>query len=159
MVKAKVRYFFKSKFDRDLGLQVRLDNVGFNTIFRVDNAMLVGAFLEEEIKNGVWRCDSSKSHGPDGFNFGFIKFCWDCLKKNILLAVNDFANRGKWPRGSNTLFMFQIPKSVNPQELCDFRPISLVGCLFKIISKILSIRLKKMMNKVINVGQSAFFNG
>jgi len=46
--------------------------------------MLVGALSEEEFKNAVWSCDNSKSPGLDGFNFGFIKFCWDCLKEDIL---------------------------------------------------------------------------
>ena len=35
----------------------------------------------------------------NGFNFGFIKFCWDFLKDDILLIVNDFATSDKWPRG------------------------------------------------------------
>ena len=58
-----------------------------------------------------------------------------------MLAVNDFATNGKWPRGSNSSFLCLIPKVENPQQLDDFRPISLVGCLYKILSKALSLRL------------------
>lgn len=35
--------------------------------------MLTEAFSEEEIKRVVWDCESSKSPGLDGVNFGFIK--------------------------------------------------------------------------------------
>jgi len=49
-----------------------------------------------------------------------------------------------------------IPKVDNPQQLGEFSPISLVGCLYKIISKALSLRLKKVISKVIDVRQSAF---
>jgi len=68
--------------------------------------MLAGAFSEKEVNNAVWSCDSSKSLEPDDFNFCFIKFYWDCLKEDILVAVNDFTNSGKWPRGSNASYMF-----------------------------------------------------
>ena len=51
------------------------------------------------------------------------------------------------------------PKVENPLQLSEFRPISLVGCLYKIISKALSLRLKKVISKVIDVKQSAFLEG
>jgi len=50
-------------------------------------------------------------------------------------------------------------KNENPQQLGEFRPISLVGCLYKIISVALSLRMKKVISKVINVKQSAFLEG
>jgi len=52
-----------------------------------------------------------------------------------------------------------IPKTENPLQLGEFRPISVVGCLYKIISKALSLRLKKVISKVIDVRQSAFQQG
>ena len=52
-----------------------------------------------------------------------------------------------------------VPKFENPQQLSDFRPISLVGCLYKIITKMLSLRLKKVINKVIDLRQSSFLEG
>ena len=52
-----------------------------------------------------------------------------------------------------------IPKVENSQQLGEFRSISLVGCLYKIISKALSLRLKKVISKVIDVWQSAFLEG
>jgi len=73
-VKDKVRDFFEARFIGNEELLVKLDNVRFNSIFREDNQMLVGAFSEEEIKEAVWSCDSSKSPGLDGFNMGFINF-------------------------------------------------------------------------------------
>jgi len=93
--KDQIRDFFMTKFDRIEGPQVRLDNVQFNSIFGANNDTLVGSFSEEEIKNAVWSCDNPKSPGSDGFNFEFIKFSWDVIKKDIILAVNDFAKYGK----------------------------------------------------------------
>ena len=159
MIKDKVRDFFDVRFARNNDCQVRLDNVRFSAISDSDNVLLTGEFSEDEIKAAVWSCDNSKSPGPDGFNFGFLKFCWEVIKKDVMEAVKDFALNGHWPRGSNASFLCLIPKVENPQQLGEFRPISLVGCLYKIISKALSLRLKKVISKVIDVRQSAFLEG
>ncbi|XP_068504142.1 uncharacterized protein [Phaseolus vulgaris] len=76
-----------------------------------------------------------------------------------MATVKDFAVNGHWPRGTNALFLCLIPKVENPQQLDEFRPISLVGCLYKIISKVLSLYLKKVICKVIDVRQSTFLEG
>jgi len=159
VVKDKVRNFFKSRFDRVEGVSVRLDNAAFSSVSGEENRMLVEAFSEEEVKFTVWSCESSKSPGPNGFNFGFLKFCWEILKEDVMKAVNEFAYRGSWPRGSNASFSCLVPKIDNPQQLSDFRHISLVGCLYKIVSKVLSLRLKKVMSKLIDSRQSAFLEG
>jgi len=91
--------------------------------------------------------------------FGFLKFCWDIIKKDVVSAVKDFAVNGHWPKGSNASFLCLIPIVENPQQLGEFRPISLVGFLYKIISKVLSLRLKKVISKVFDVRQSAFLEG
>jgi len=121
--------------------------------------LLIADFSEDEIRGAVWNCDSSKSPGPDGFNFGFLKHCWEIIKLDMLSAVKDFAYKSNWPRGSNASFLCLVPKVENPQQLGEFRPISLVGCLYKIISKALSLRLKKVISKVIDFRQSTFLEG
>jgi len=72
-----------------------------------------------------------------------------------MLAMKDFEARGKWPRGSNASFLCLIPKVDNPQQFSEFRSIPLVGYLYKIISKALSLRMKRVMSKVIDVSHSA----
>ena len=49
-----------------------------------------------------------------------------------------------------------IPKKKGVDDLKDFRPISLVGCLYKLLTKVLANRLKKVMGKVISKFQNAF---
>jgi len=52
--------------------------------------------------------------------------------------------------------VYLIPKVDNPQRLNDFRPIVLVGCLYKISAKVLANRLRIVMSNVISDSQSAF---
>lgn len=47
--------------------------------------------------------------------------------------------------------MALIPKKVGVVELSgDFRPISLVGAVYKIIAKLLAERLKRVMHKLVD---------
>nr|KYP57260.1 Transposon TX1 uncharacterized [Cajanus cajan] len=107
----------------------------------------------------VWDCDSSKSPGPDGFNFKFIKSFWETVKEDIVRMMKEFHANGKLPKGTNSTFITLIPKVDDPQTLGDYRPISLVGCLYKILAKILANRLKKVLPSVIDDRQSAFLEG
>ena len=44
-------------------------------------------------------------------------------------------------------------------DLKDFRPISLVGGLYKILAKVLANRLKKVVGQVVSKAQNAFVEG
>jgi len=105
VIKDKVRVFFKERFARKEGCQVRLDNVRFNSISKEDNELLIADFSKKEIKDAVWNCDSFKSPGSDGFSFGFLKHCWEIIKSDVVSAVKDFASKSHWPRGSNASFL------------------------------------------------------
>ncbi|XP_019418409.1 PREDICTED: uncharacterized protein LOC109329191 [Lupinus angustifolius] len=136
-----------------------LDGIEFNGISAEDNHFLTSRFEEEEIKEAVWSCEGDKSPGPDGFNFTFIKKSWDCVKSDIIAMVDDFYIFGDLARGCNASFIVLIPKSSSPQGLGDFRPISLVGCIHKLISKLLVGRLKRVIHSVISDCQTAFIKG
>lgn len=55
-----------------------------------------------------------------------------------------------------SIFIALIPKVDNPQSLNDFRPISMVGSLYKILVKVLANRLGSIIGSVISDIQSAF---
>ena len=119
---------------------------------------MITSFSEEEVKDAVWQCGGSKSPGPDGFNFNFIKFCWDVIKSDIMAAVHIFHATRSFPKGCNASFIALVPKVRDPSSLDQFRPISLVGAIYKIITKILSRRMKKVMSSIIDDCQSAFLS-
>jgi hypothetical protein len=71
--------------------------------------------------------------------------------------VDEFYRTNLLPPGINSSFVTLIPKGAN--KLQDFRPISLVGSLYKIISKLLASRVKQVMSEVISDHQNAFIKG
>lgn len=81
------------------------------------------------------------------------------MQHDIKKFIDGFHQSGRWPRGLNSSFITLIPKIDSPINLNDFRPISLVGCLYKIVTKILASRIKKVLPNVIAMNQFAFLGG
>ncbi|GJV31429.1 RNA-directed DNA polymerase, eukaryota [Tanacetum coccineum] len=110
----------------------------------------------EGFKRAVWDCGIDKSPGPDGFTFGFYRRFWNVIEKDVVEAVRFFFNYESFPKGGNSSFIALIPKNPDASIVKDFRPISLIGSLYKIIAKILANRLVVILGDIVNEVQSAF---
>jgi len=49
-----------------------------------------------------------------------------------------------------------IPKKANAKSLNDFRPISLLDSVAKLVSKMMAVRLRGDLNQIVSRAQSAF---
>ena len=63
------------------------------------------------------------------------------------------------PNGVNETSIVLIPKCPHPEELKDFRPISLCNVIYNIVSKCLVNWLRQMLQDIISPTQSAFIPG
>jgi hypothetical protein len=124
-----------------------------------DNSFLIRPFLLEEIEDVVLECDGNKSPGPDGFNFNFVKSFWHILKGEIRILFDQFHGNASIPKSFLSFFVALIPKVNSPHALRDFRPISLLGCFYKMLAKVLARRLVSVMDGLIDSTQSAFLKG
>ena len=68
----------------------------------------------------------------------------------VCRAVVDILNSGFMPPQLNRTHIVLIPKVRNPTCVTDFRPISLFNILYKLISKVLANRLKKIFLDIIS---------
>ena len=59
----------------------------------------------------------------------------------------------------NASFIALIPKKNDASNIRDFRPISLVGSVYKILSKVLANRLKEVLDQLISESQNSFVGG
>ncbi|GKD16416.1 putative RNA-directed DNA polymerase, eukaryota, reverse transcriptase zinc-binding domain protein [Tanacetum coccineum] len=73
--------------------------------------------------------------------------------------LKKFEINGFIPRGCNSSFIALVPKVQDALHISDFRPISLIGCQYKVIAKVLANRLLQVVNSVVSEVQSAYIKG
>src|ERR1041384_2198359 len=100
---------------------------------------------------------SDKAPGPDGFTGIFFKKCWDVIKHDIMRVIHLFDSLHTanlhWLNSANVVL---LPKKEGAEGIADYRPISLIHGIAKIIAKVLSMRLAPHMNDLVSNAQSAF---
>ena len=78
------------------------------------------------------------------------------IKEDLLKVFSEFHSTGIVNQSTNSTFITLVPKKDQPKRMKDFRPISLVTCLYKVIAKVLAGRLRGVLNETIHSTQGAF---
>ena len=111
----------------------------------------------EDIKVAIWSLHGEKAAGPDGFIGNFFKACWDLVKIDLLKALEQiFHLKGDTWNLLNTAHLVLIPKKDGAATAGDFRPLSLMHSIAKILCKILANRLGPELDSIVSHSQSAF---
>jgi hypothetical protein len=116
-------------------------------------------FEESEVFEVVKNLNGDTALEPYGFSLGFFHTCWEILKEVIMAVFREFHGKGRFEKNIIATFISLIPKKVGMVDIKDFCPISLVGAIYKIISKVLVNRLKQVLEKIISNSQNAFVKG
>jgi hypothetical protein len=159
LIKEAAASYFENHVSSTVCERPKLDGIVFPQLSEEENNCLISPFSMEEIEEVVQCSDGNKSPGPDGFNFAFLKNFWDLIKGEIQILFDQFHGNSCLPKSFLSFFITLIPKVSSPCSFSDFRPISLLGCLYKIIAKVLTKRLASVMDTVISTNQSAFIKG
>lgn len=69
--------------------------------------------------------------------------------KDALAALIALQEKDQWCRSLSAIFIYLILKKAGASKIKDFRPISLVGCLYKLLSKVLVLRLKVLLRLIL----------
>nr|GEY02348.1 RNA-directed DNA polymerase, eukaryota [Tanacetum cinerariifolium] len=128
-VKDEFLNHFAKRFAAPVSNCTSFDYTFPNRLYSDQNDDLERNVSYEEIKGAVWDCGTNKSPGPDG----------------------------SFPSGCNSSFIALIPKSQEAKMVKDFCPISLIGSIYKIITKSLANHLSLVISELVSDVQSAFF--
>ncbi|XP_071939796.1 uncharacterized protein [Coffea arabica] len=124
-----------------------------------DNAMLSVPPDMDELKGVIFALQPDSAPGPDGFGAGFYQACWDIIKSDLLEAVQAFFQGMRLPRSFTSTSILLLPKVAGATQWKDFRPISLCNVCSKIISKIVSDRLGRVLPALVAPWQTGFVPG
>jgi hypothetical protein len=101
-----------------------------------------------------------KAPGPDGFTGRFYASCWPIIKEDVMEAFRAlWGGDCKGLHVANQALISLLPKKADAVEVKDFRPISLIHSVAKLIAKVLSVRLAPSMPLLVGPQQSAFIRG
>ncbi|RVX18929.1 Transposon TX1 uncharacterized 149 kDa protein [Vitis vinifera] len=109
-----------------------IEGLQLNSLNHAEAEGLEQPFTEAEIHLALMGMNGDKAPGPDGFTVAFWQFCWEFVKEEIVDVFKEFY---------------------------EDKPISLLGGVYKLLAKVLSNRIKKVLDKVVSPDQNAFVKG
>ncbi|XVE80966.1 hypothetical protein DITRI_Ditri15bG0024200 [Diplodiscus trichospermus] len=148
-IKEDVAAHFENHFNKRKAIELVELNCSLKKLEESSNNDLERPFSCGEILEAVNDCGRSKAPGPDGLNLDFIRSNWSLFQADFMDFFEHFYKTGSFDGKINNSFISLIPKCENPVELKEYRPISLMGCVYKVLAKVLSRRLRKVMGQQI----------
>ncbi|XP_015941361.1 uncharacterized protein LOC107466866 [Arachis duranensis] len=128
-------------------------------VTREMNEELMAKIKDEEIREAVFSMGGLKAPGPDGLNGLFFQQHWEILSKEVCGVVKQIFEDGCIPGDLGETTVVLVPKVSQPESLNQLRPISCCNFAYKIVTKVLVGRLRKVLDQIISPVQSAFVKG
>ena len=120
---------------------------------------LTDLFTEEEIDGIVKEIPPDRAPGPDGFSGAFLKASWPIIKHDFYALCSQFHQGTMDITSINDGLITLIPKINSPESVNDYRPITLLNCCLKLITKLLANRLQRVILQLVHRNQYGFLKG
>jgi hypothetical protein len=109
-----------------------------------------------EFDRAINKARMNTAPGIDSISNRFIKTFWHIFRIPLLDYANCCYRKGMLTENFRCAKIRLIPKKGDPSLLKNWRPISLLNCFYKFISRVIALRLSKVMDKITRVGQKGF---
>jgi hypothetical protein len=149
-VREKVVEFYQSLHEETEEWRPTADGLDFASIQVANNNLLERPFEKEEIVQVVKDFQGDKAPGSNGFTMAFVQKSW---------PVIEVYTYDKFEKSLYASFIALIPKKQNATDIRDFLPINLIGCMYKLLAKLLANQLKLALDCLISDSQNAFVGG
>lgn len=97
--------------------------------------------------------ENGKSSGIDGLTVEFYKTLWPVIGEDLLAVFNDCLKSGLLPLSCRRAVITLLLNKGDLQYVINWRPVSLCS-EYKILSKVLALRLSKVLSQLIHSDQS-----
>ena len=158
-IKEEILRYFEKLYASPSGEPWRVEGLDWFPISGESASRLASPFTEEEISRAIFQLDKDKASGPDGFTVAVFQNCWEVIKEDLVRVFAEFHRSGIINQSTNASFIVLLPKKSMSRRISDFKPISLITSLYKIIAKVLAERLRGVLHETIHSTQGAFVQG
>ena len=154
-VRSQLVLFYQGLFKETELRNPTMDGLDFACIGEEERLTLEKEFTREEVIRVLREMKGDKEPGPDGFTMAFFHKCWSVVEKDVMEFFVYFHQHSVFERSLNASFLTLIPKKSNAVNILDFRPISLVGSVYKVLAN----RLRAVLDNLISETQNLFVGG
>lgn len=127
---------------------------GLPQLGRKDKAKLERSLSLQELSKAVQQQSTGKTPGLDGLTPEFFKFFWSIIGQDLHAVFLESFESKILPLSCRRAVVTLLPKKGDLGLLKNWRPVSLLGTDYKILSKALTNRLKKFLASIIHGDQS-----
>ena len=118
-----------------------------------------GQMTLDEMTFALKKMNSNKASGPDGLSVEFYVKFWDRLGPYLCRVLYAYYHAGEMCESMKTSNTRVIFKKGDRKNLKNWRPISLLNVNYKICSKVLSLRLSKVLEFIVDPDQTCSVPG
>ena len=101
----------------------------------------------------------NKSPGPDGLTSEFYQVFWNVISPIFMEVISYIFEHGELTFSQYQAIISLLYKKGIREDIGNWRPISLLNCDYKIITKVLAHRLKKVVHEMIHEDQRGCIKG
>ncbi|GFR74429.1 retrovirus-related Pol polyprotein from type-1 retrotransposable element R2 [Elysia marginata] len=146
-------------------VQERLDNfltgITHNVLTDEEKELCDTDISLQEMGEALKQLNNNSAPGPDGLTAEFYKFFWRALSKPLLESFKKSIQLSELSLSQRRGIITLIHKGNNTprEDLNNWRPMTLTNVGYKILTKLLAIRLQKEIKNIINENQTGFIKG
>lgn len=119
----------------------------FGTLKRLDNSIFLSPSTIAEVSSLIQGLNPKKSAGPDNIPISFVKNHHSFFAALLVGVFNEIILTGQFPQCLKIAKVVPILKSGDAKESNNYRPISTLSVLDKIIEKLIASRLVDYLNR------------
>ena len=123
-----------------------------------DKDELIREVTREELRAALASCDRSKSPGSDGLTYEFYLKVEPLIGDQLIAIFNRILERERLPESMRQGTTVLIPKVTGVPQVTQLRPITLLQCDYKLLTKILNDRVFKLSHKLLKSSQGCCNN-
>jgi len=112
-----------------------------------------------ELHGALQQMARGHNPGPDGVTVDFFIKFWDIIADDYLAMLQAAFQNGRLPLGMTSSAILLLFKAGDHANLSNWRPITLLNVSYKILAKVLQLRLQPLLKDIISTDQSAFLPG
>ena len=156
--------FYKNLFKENLNTSKEaissfLENINLSTLTNEQALECEGIISKTELLKSLKSMKNDKSPGNDGITKELYKFFWDDIKNSLSDSIKKSFISGELSTSQKQAVIKLIEKKdIDKRLIKNWCPIYLLNIDTKLISKVIAIRLKKVLNNLISENQIAYIN-